>query len=165
MKVLIIGPSGSGKTYLTQELKKLGLNVVDADSIEGLHSWYDRGGKKVEFPENAGKDFLENHSFLWDRNFLINYLKENPDIYIFGLSGNIFEVIDLFDKVYYLDVPPQVIQERLQYEDRKHPMGKTAYQRKLIVEYTEQVKEKARSLGLTFLDGTLTPKEIYLKVE
>lgn len=73
MKVLIFGPSGAGKTYLSQELKKLGINSVDADSVQELHSWYNGSGAKVEYPENANAEFLDNHSFLWDKDYLKDY--------------------------------------------------------------------------------------------
>lgn len=165
MKVLIIGPSGSGKTYLANELRKLGLNSIDADSIKGLHSWYDSNGNKVEFPKNAGKEFLDTHPFLWDRNFLISYLKGNPNIYLLGASGNVFEMIDLFDKVYYLDIPAKVIDERLQHKSRENPMGKTEYQRQNAIKWAEELKKKARELGLEFIDGTKSPEEIYHEIE
>ena len=56
-KVLVIGPSGSGKSYFAKHLKKLGLNVFDADLVDGLSSWFDSKGNKVTFPQNAGKEF------------------------------------------------------------------------------------------------------------
>lgn len=165
MKVLIIGPSGSGKTYLASELKKLGLNSVDADLIKGLHSWYDAQGNKVVFPKDAGKEFLDTHSFLWDRNCLIIYLKGNPNIYLLGASGNVLETIDLFDKVYYLDVPAKVIDERLQHESRENPMGKTEYQRQNAIKWAEELKKKSRELGLEFIDGTKSAEEIYNQIK
>jgi adenylate kinase family enzyme len=69
MKVLIFGPSGAGKTYLSKALKKLGINSVDADLIGPLRSWF-YGDDKVEYQENADKDWLDNHSFRWDRDYL-----------------------------------------------------------------------------------------------
>jgi len=88
MKVLILGPSGSGKTYISSQLRKQGINAVDADKIEGLSSWYDGAGNKVVYKENTDEEFLNNHSFFWDRNFLEDYLSKTPDVYIFGVSGN-----------------------------------------------------------------------------
>lgn len=164
-KVLVIGPSGAGKTYLTDELGRFGLNTVDADTLEKLHSWYDGKGNKVEFPEDAGKEFLDNHSFLWDREFLVGYLKENPNVYLFGASGNVFDMLGLFDKVYYLNTTAKVIDERLQYESRENPMGKTDYQRRNAIKYAKELRAKANKLGLEFVDGTLTPKEIYEQIK
>lgn len=156
-----MGPSGAGKTYLSKELRKFGLNSVDADSIDQLHSWYDSKGNKVEYPENADKEFFDNHSFLWGRNFLVEYLKENPDIYLFGASGNVFEMLDLFDKVYYLDIPEGIQYQRLQHETRRNPMGRTEFQRKNAIAWAKELRQKAQELGLEFIDATKSSTEIF----
>lgn len=160
MRTLVIGPSGSGKTYLSKELKKLGLNAVDTDTINGLSSWY-YGKDKVEYPEDADEEFFANHSFLWDREFFKNYLDKNPDIYLFGSSGNMFDMLDLFDEVYFLKVDPQLIKERLTHESRENPMGKTEFQRENAVNWGKEIEQKAKNLEIEFIDGTLKPQEIF----
>lgn len=163
MKVLIFGPSGSGKTYLSKELKKQGLNTVDADTIDELNSWYNGNGDKVEYPEDADAEFLDNHSFLWDKSYLRDYLNQNPNIYILGASGNIFDMFDLFDKVFYLDVPGEIMNERLQHETRENPMGRTEYQRQNAINWENELKQKAKDFGIPFIDATQTTEDI-LKV-
>jgi dephospho-CoA kinase len=164
MKVLIVGPSGAGKTYLSNELKKLGLNSVDADIIGPLSSWF-YGDEKVKYQENADKEWLDNHSFLWDKDYLKHYLNENPDIHLLGASGNVFEMLDLFDKVYYLNVPDEVQDERLQHETRENPMGNTEYQRKNAIEWGHELRDKAKDLGIEFIDATSSPEEIYRQLK
>ncbi len=132
--------------------------AVDADSINGLHSWYDGNGKKVKFPKNAGKKFLDNHSFLWDRKFLVDYLKTNHELYLFGCSGNVFEMIDLFDKVYFLKTSDKIIEERLSHPSRKNPMGKKEYQRKNAIKWAKALEKKAKGLKIEFIDASLSPK-------
>ena len=152
MKILIFGPSGSGKTYLSSELRKLGINAVDADLVEGLSSWCDGAGKKIEYPRDADKEFLDNHSFLWYRDFLI---------YLFGASGNLFDTLNLFDKVYFLKVEPELQKERLIHESRENPMGQTEYQRENSVKWGLELEVKAKQLNIPFVDAALKPKEIY----
>lgn len=164
MKVLIFGPSGAGKTYVSQELRKLGHNAQDADLIDNLSSWYDGNGNKVAYPEDADEEFLENHSFYWDKEFLKDFLKDKPDIYLFGLSGNIFDMMDLFDRVYFLKVDPEVQIKRLMYPSRLNPMGKTEYQRENAVRWGKQLEDKAKKLQIPFIDGSLTPEEIFAVV-
>ncbi|MBI2028008.1 MAG: AAA family ATPase [Candidatus Levybacteria bacterium] len=161
MRVLIFGSSGSGKTYVSTELRKLGINAVDADSVEGLSSWFDGSGNKMPYKEDADEEFLNNHSFLWDRKFLEEYLKENPNIYLFGASGNIFGMLDLFDKVYFLKVNPGLQKERLVHQSRENPMGNTEYQRENAVRWGRELEKKAKALGIGFIDATLTPEEIF----
>jgi len=162
-RILVIGPSGSGKTFISETLQKEGINAVDADTIVGLHSWYSRG-RKVKRPEKLTKTFIRSHSFLWDRVFLVKYLKNKPNIYLFGLSGNIFDATDLFDRVYFLKVDSNVIIKRLVHPNRKNDMGKKKYQQKAVISYKKMIEEKAKSLGIPFVDGHLTPKEIFERI-
>lgn len=163
MKVLIFGPSGAGKTYLSKELRKLGLNSVDTDLIGPLSTWF-YGDKKVEYQENADKDWLDNHSFLWNKEFLKQYLIENSDVYLFGASGNVLDMLDLFDKVYYLDVPDEVQDVRLQHESRENPMGNTQFQRKNAIKWGHELRNKAKDMGIEFIDATDSPEEIYKQI-
>lgn len=160
MKVLIFGASGSGKTYFSSKLRSLGIKAIDADLIDSLSSWYDGSGNKVKYPEDADKEFLDNHEFLWDKEILKRYLDKNPNIYLFGLSGNIFEMLDLFDKVYFLKADPELLRERLTHGSRENPMGKTEYQRQAVINYAQILEQKAKELAIEFIDASLTPKEI-----
>lgn len=160
MKVLVFGPSGTGKTYIPSKLRHLGVNTVDTDLIEGLSDWY-LGKEKAQYPEDADEKFFENHEFLWDKEFLKDYLNRNPDIYLFGSAGNIFEMLDLFDKVYFLKAEPNLIKERLAHQSRENPMGRTEFQRENAVIWGQQLEQKAKELGIEFIDATLTPEEIF----
>ena len=160
MNTLIFGPSGSGKTYISSKLKKLQYNAIDADTVNGLSSWYSGSGKKVTYPGNADEDFLNNHSFLWDRDFLVEYLKDNEEIYLFGVSGNIYDMLDLFDRVYFIKIDPNTQKERLMHDSRENPMGNTKFQRDNAVAWGEELEEKAKELNIQFIDGSLTPEEM-----
>lgn len=154
-KILIIGPSGSGKTHISAELRKSGINAVDADSIPGLSGWFDKDGKEVEYPEGADKEFLDNHEFLWNKEFLKDYLKKQDEtIYIFGLSGNVFKITDLFDRVYFLKVSPQILAKNLRHESRENPMGRTDYQLENALKYAEEIEQKAKELSIEAIDAT-----------
>lgn len=161
MKELIFGPSGSGKTYISGDLRKQEIPAVDADAIEGLSSWYDGDGNKVPYPRDADQEFLDNHSFLWDKGFLKDYLDQHANIYLFGTAGNVFDMLDLFDKVYFMKVPEELQKERLMHQSRKNPMGETKYQRANAVAWGKDLEAEARKHQIPFIDATLTPKEIY----
>lgn len=161
MRILIIGPSGSGKTFISSKLKGLGVNAVDADSIDGLSGWYDGNGNEVNYPSDADQKFLDNHSFLWGKEFLKKYLDKNPDIYLFGSSGNMFEMLDLFDKVYFLKAEASLLKERLIHESRENPMGITEYQRENAVRWGLEIEKRAKDLGIEFIDATFSPEEIF----
>lgn len=162
MKVLIFGASGSGKTYCVETLAKEGHSVFDADTVNGLHGWYNAEGKKVNFPQNPTMDFFNNHNFRWNREFLKDFLSTKTNVFLFGLSGNIFEMLDLFDDVYFLNVPNNILEDRLQHESRENPTGNTLEQRKMIINYAKKMKNKCKKYPkIKFIDGTLSPQEIF----
>lgn len=163
--ILIIGPSGSGKTYISATLRKQGVNALDADLIDGLSGWFGAGGKQATYPENTDKEFLDNHEFLWDRNFLSKFLTEQEnDIYLFGMSGNVFDMVDLFNKVYFLKTSPEVLAQRLRHESRKNPMGRTDYQLQNALSWAKDIKKRAKNLGIEMIDANQTPEQVYLQL-
>ena len=164
MRVLIIGASGTGKTYMAQRLRKSGVRAVDADDLWKMHVWYDFKGRRVKDHEKSfAKDrekFLNTHSLRWDRAFLAGYLKDKPNLLLFGLSENAFRMRGLFDKTYFLKASAAVIKKRLRHKSRKNAFGKTAKQRKLAVHYARRLERTAEKLKIPFIDAALPPKKI-----
>ena len=165
MKVLIMGASGSGKTYVLAKLRERGINAPDADLIDSLHGWFDASGNKVSYPEDADKDFLDNHEFLWNKDYLRNYLDKKDGIYLFGMSGNVFDMLDLFDKVYFLQADPALLAERLRHESRANPMGRTDYQLENAIKWATEIEEKAKSLHIPMIDAKKSPNEIFVQIK
>lgn len=164
-KILIIGSSGSGKTYISAELRRRGINAVDADLIPELSGWFDGNGNEVEYPKDADREFLDNHEFLWNKKFLKKYLDQQKEIYLFGLSGNIFSVIDLFDKIYFLDVRPDILRKNLRHKTRENPMGRTDYQLENALRYAEEIRQKAKESGVKLIDATdKLPEPIFREI-
>lgn len=165
-KILIIGPSGSGKTHISAELRKSGINAIDADLVPGLSGWFDKYGKEVEYPENADKEFLDNHEFLWDKEFVKDYLEKQDEICLFGLSGNVFNITDLFDEVYFLKVERQALAENLRHASRENPMGRTDYQLKNALQHAEEIEQEAKELGIKIINATgKSPVEIFKEIK
>lgn len=158
--ILIIGSSGSGKTHIVQKLKNKYPFIYDSDEIQDLSDWFGEGGKPVKFPENADKKWLNEHEFLWDREVLKKFIKENEPVIIFGLSGNCFSMLDLFDKVYYLDINPAEIKKRLKSQNRLNPMGKTKEQTDLVIKYMTSIRHKAAELKIPFISANQSPEQI-----
>ena len=81
-------------------------------------------------------------------------------MYLFGSSGNMFDMLDLFDKVFFLHVDPELQKERLTHPSRKNPMGQTEFQRNNAVTWGLFLEKRAKELSIPFIDGTFTPQEI-----
>jgi hypothetical protein len=159
MKVLIFGASGSGKTFISHALNNLGINAFDADEIEGLSAWYDKKGNKIQFPENAAEALQNHYSFLWSRKFLRDFLKQFTDIYLFGGSGNVTSMFDLFDKVYFLRIEPNLQIERLLHSSRENP-GMDTNENGVVI-WGDWLEKQAINLGVPIIDASLSPGQIF----
>ncbi len=93
-KTLVIGPSGAGKTYLAGWGQRHELEAYDADQIVGLTAWFDNKGRVVSFLHDAGKEFTDNHEFLWRKELMEKWLVGRREVIIFGLSGYVFEMLE-----------------------------------------------------------------------
>ncbi len=158
--ILVMGPSGVGKTYMTGQLRNKGVNAVDADYIPGLAGYFSNG-VEVDCPPDADKEFLDNHEFLWRRDVLEKYLETQDEVYVFGMSGNAFELMDLFDKAYFLIAPQEVLKERLRHESRENLMGKTDFQLQNALAWASEITEEASRRGLPLIDATLPPERVF----
>ena len=159
-RVLITGPSGSGKTTLSARMSSRGFSAYDADKIPGLTGWFDLASNRVQFPFGAGREFLDQHRFFWDRNALVSFLSTRQEVYVFGISRNAMEMLDLFDFAFFLDVPPATLVSRLRSPERDNPMGQTDYQLEYSLYWADVNRAKAIANAITLLDGTESPDAI-----
>jgi len=159
MKVFVFGPSGSGKTYVSHALQKSGINAYDDADIEGLSAWYDRQGRKIAAPDTADEAINNQYSFLWSKKVLKEFVNRFKDVYIFGGSGNIFNMLDLFDKTFFLKVEPQIQKERILNSPRPTPL--MDINDNGIVIWGEWLEQEAKKRHIPFIDASLTPKEIF----
>ncbi|MDQ7949943.1 MAG: hypothetical protein REI78_15240 [Pedobacter sp.] len=122
MKMLVFGPSGAGKSYVCRRLKQQGIPAFDEGDIEGLSAWYNKDGQKIEPPTTADEAIKNGYAFLWSKKVLRNFIKDFDDVWVFGGSGNIFNLLDLFDQVYFLQVAADVQLQRLKSPGRPTPL-------------------------------------------
>lgn len=159
MKVLVFGPSGSGKTYVSAALQWAGVNAFDDKDIKGLSSWYSPRGSKVAPPQTADEAFAKGYSFLWDKKILQQFVNQFTDVYVFGGSGNMTQVFDLFDKLYCLKIPPQLQKERLASGTRETPQMDS--NKDGLVIWGDWLEQLAVTNDIPLIDASLSPAEIY----
>ena len=89
MKILIIGPVGAGKTTLAKQLsKKYNIKHYEIDSI--VHDDSEGGRKRSEEEQNK----------------IINQIDQEKDWIIEGtLRKNLYYLLEISEKIVYLDVP------------------------------------------------------------
>lgn len=159
MKVLLFGPSGSGKTYVSQALKKQGVNAFDDGEINDLSGWYNMQGEKVATPTTA-REALDNHySFLWSKRVLKAFIDKYDEVYVFGGSGNIFNMFNIFDKVFFLKIDPTIQKERIMHSSRATPL--MDFDENGIVTWGDWLEQEAVKRNIPFIDATLSPDQIF----
>lgn len=159
MKVLVFGSSGSGKSFVSQALRDEGINAWDADEVEGLASWYDAQGIRVPPPSSAREAMDQNFRFLWDKAFLARILNLHSNLYLFGGSGNLFDVVDLFDRVYYLTIDPVIQMERLRARAQSGSGLVTIDDMPVL--WGQWLEKEAIKRNIPTIDGSWTPKIIW----
>lgn len=114
--ILITGVSGSGKSEISRQLKALGYETYDMDSIEDLCVMVD---KKMGLPTpyDNGNDLEKIQKMYWlykkDRlaDFIAN--QKNDTAFYSGFPNNLQEILPLFTKVILLTASPSNIRKRL----------------------------------------------------
>lgn len=159
MKVLVFGPSGSGKTYIAKALQQSGINAFDDADIDGLSNWYDRDGRKVTGPATAAEAMEKQYAFLWSRKTMSKFINQYDEVYVFGGSGNIWSVFDLFDKVYFLKVDIELQKKRIMSPGRPTPLMDVNDEG--IVTWGNWFEQMAAEKHIPFIDADQTPEQIF----
>jgi broad-specificity NMP kinase len=103
---LIEGSSGTGKSAVWEELQKRGYRAINGDR-ELAYRGDPETGRRIE-----GSGF---GSHIWDVDKVREIVSNKDDDVAFfcGGSRNFHKFIDLFDKVFVLDVEIETLRERL----------------------------------------------------
>jgi len=163
-KVLVIGVAGTGKSYLVKKMKRLKVNAVDAD--EGLATFVDGEGSEVEYDPHGGAQWWKSHYYVLRLEKLERLLRKKGTVYLFGdvggqpgMRNGLVDVAHLFDRVYYLNAPARLIEERLA-RRMDNPFGKNPEEVKGVMKHRVKLEETARRIKFEIVDATLPVNEI-----
>ncbi|MCC8424876.1 hypothetical protein [Mucilaginibacter sp. UR6-11] len=143
-------------------MKSLGVNAFDDADIEGLSNWYDRDGKIVATPMTADETLNNHYTFLWSRKTLAKFIGQYTDIYVFGGSGNLPGVFDLFDRIYFLKVDPGLQRDRLLSPLRPTPLMDIKDGDFII--WGEWLEQLAKERNIPFINAAQTPVQIFEQI-
>jgi dephospho-CoA kinase len=109
----IEGVSGSGKTSVAIELEQRGYHVVHGDRVLAYRG-DPRTGEPVELPPDAALEWRQGHH-IWNVGKVRAIVadKSRMETFFCGGSRNWGDFIDLFDKVFVLDVDRETLNQRL----------------------------------------------------
>jgi hypothetical protein len=164
-KILIVGMAGTGKTFVSQFLNHQGIAAFDGDEVEGLSGWFDKSGLRV-LPRGLISESLEGLEWNWDQQILKNLLKkhQHEGVLLFGVSSNWHQFLNLFDKVFFLDLDDVETRKRLQSKDRKNEYAQGKAEIDNIVKHLDGFRKFALEQGALPLDAGKSPQEIYEEI-
>ncbi|NCU30792.1 hypothetical protein EOL73_03555 [Candidatus Saccharibacteria bacterium] len=161
-KTLVIGPSRAGKSFYSEAFKVAGLAVLDVDKDTTLIKWRDDiTGEPVLKPQGANTTWLNGHHFTIKPKELTDFLSGQGDVIMFAHCWNIMDIVDLFDRVAYMELSPDELDRRLKLERSDHTAVGSPDELEFFRKRHQVRSEQARQHNITFIDATLTPNEFY----
>ena len=128
---LIEGVSGTGKSSVCQELRRRGYDVVDGD-------------KELAYqgdPETGEKTEGHTHQLhIWNEAKVRKIASDHTKsvTYFCGGSRNFSRFLDVFDRIYILDVDEATLNDRL---DSRDGWGKEKSERELVLRLHESKED------------------------
>jgi broad-specificity NMP kinase len=151
-KFLITGRAGSGKSAVNAELRRRGLNSMDADDVRGLANWEDlKTGQKTQVDPGSFVDYSKV-GWNWNPKTLSELLAEPRELFLCGSASNELDYHRLFDKVFVLTLDPETQRKRLQ--ERSSKYGKGQDMQDEIVKEQEEFVGQAVHLGALAVNST-----------
>jgi gluconate kinase len=160
---LITGPSGSGKSEVANYLEAQGHQSIDADNTPGLCYFVNKNNKPVPYPQGAGTAWWDSHNYVWELDRLrklLDSMDTKAPIFVCGSAGNIAKAWPMFEQVYYLDIPKNVMQKRIASGRRDNSFGQRVDDSEQLMRWAEPFKEEMLSLGATSVDATQSVDKI-----
>ena len=138
---LIEGVCGTGKTTVAEELQRRGYHVLHGD--RELAYWGDRKtGEPVDEPAHeseADRVAWQQEHWLWNIDKVKSVIADHSNAISFfcGGSRNFFCLIDLLDRIFVLDVEPDILKQRLASRP-ENEFGGRPVERDLIYDCTQR---------------------------
>ncbi|QIO44588.1 nucleoside kinase [Rhizobium leguminosarum bv. trifolii] len=132
---LIEGGSGTGKTSVATELERRGYHVVHGDRVLAYVGDPETGQALAGPPEGADRIVWGYAHWIWrvDKVHAIAADTTHPATFFCGGSRNFHKFLDLFDKVFVLDIDVETLNRRL--DGRPNEPGFEPAERALVLHY------------------------------
>ena len=161
---LITGPSGAGKTTISDHLISLGNASIDADGTQGISYFVNQNGKPVPYPQDANASWWDTHHYVWELDRLRKLIDAtNPTdglVFVAGNAANINKGWDIFEAVYYLDIPKDIMTKRMAGKDRENSFGRRIEEQDQLLRWVEKFKADMLELGAVSIDATRSVAEV-----
>lgn len=161
MKIFLTGIAGTGKTTILSELQKRGYVVIDLDAT-GMCRWRNKETQEItEYgPTGRNYEWLTYHGWYCDiltLQKLLSCIRKDKDVFVAGITENIEEVVQEFDKVFIFEASDEVVKERLRKRTNNHFAQKEDEQ-EFIFKHSRELLKKVTNV--IEIDASRTPTEI-----
>jgi gluconate kinase len=113
-KFLVTGYPGTGKSSVANELKKLGRNAYDTESMHAyMHAESLDNGRREPLPRPVPRGWFTTNAYNWDIIRVQQLLDAHDELYICALADNQELLYPSFDKIFLLMLDETVLQQRL----------------------------------------------------
>lgn len=156
--IYITGNSGAGKSSVCKELGRRGYETHDTDEND-ISSWqHNATGKTVERPsdekERTTKWYAEHD---WNMSRLkvekLAKLATQKLVFLCGSTSNADEMLDLFEKVFYLSVDEDTLKKRLLVRT-DNDFGKAPDELQNILGWHKSLEDRYKKHEAMLLDAT-----------
>ncbi len=164
---LITGPSGSGKTAAAEYLASQGNISIDADSTPGLCYFVNKNNKPVPYPPHADAGWWSSHNYIFEIDRLAKLIATHDSgapVYVSGNVGNIAKASNLFNAIFYLDVPPELMLSRTKNLSNGENFGQRIDDKGQLVAWAEPFKQEMLALGAITIDGTKPIEQVVANI-
>lgn len=164
--IFITGVSGSGKSFLSRELKNLGYETYDMDSIEDLCVMVDKK-TGLPTPYDNGNDLekIEKMRWLYKKDELQNLIanQSNEIAFYCGNPNNLEKILPVFSKIVLLIASPDIIRQRLATRT-DNGFGKSVEVQDYILNGKEKLEKGLIEKGALVVDANQTLDQIVAEV-
>lgn len=152
MRYLITGMGGSGKTTTIQTLDAQGFAAVDIEDLPANEycKWVDaRTGELASYHTGVGSQWLKDHCWIWEIERLQDYLENITDSPFFfaGYGMNQEQLYDQFDKIFLLEIEPDVLYKRLLTRQQRNAFAATPEEAQYILSWYQDWQEATKAKG------------------
>lgn len=162
--VYITGNSGAGKSAVRKELQLRGYEAHDTDEND-ISAWQNkRTGNIVERPlneEDRTNAWYAEHDWNMSRSKINDLAKlaDDKPVFLCGSTSNADDMLEFFDKVYYLSVDRDTLKKRLT-SRTSNDFGKAPDELKNILGWHMSLEERYKNYGAQLVDATQPIKSV-----
>ena len=152
---IITGVSGSGKTTIARALSERGEVALDSKVTPGIYHFVDGDGN--EAPEIRWHDPEWRQTYKWSLNRVILESQmrahANADRVFLCGRANLFQYMNIAERVFLLQVSPETLLRRLNDERRDNLFAKDAETQTKLTSQLEAVQRKILDKGGVAIDA------------